>query len=581
MKIFSFCSRSLLALVAIQIVSSGSVFSHSSSFGHQHLLCRVYRTNTLVQPNSSSGFDILGAESSNSTFSPFDSLANDFYDVGLDFDTSYASLPDPAWVDSEHLDCAPIINGQQLDDLVPLDLPPSIVEEYVAQLDAGTWVVNLTYAYYDSSQGVIVWDPVHSQVEVVSDYEFSAPVAHGHVRRGGRQMKFEPFEVAKTGRVDVIMVLVETLDVRHPLDIDYVKKRLRRRTNNNFVRQTRECSMNKLHYKVKVLTVQLYATMSAFGTSRNELVKAAQSRLQLDQKVVSLTELADRVMFCLPPGTGSWVAFASLNHWRSVYNGNWCLSLSATMHELGHNLGLRHATEDGYAYGDATGYMAASYLYEIWPKRCYNGRQHFMLGWYEDRTLSYDPVRLPSTRMINLVAFVDYPRTSSSDYVVIELSQSLYLHYNRAKHFNRDTGEQRNAVTIHRSSPGGTDILSALWTGDVYRHRNFRRSGETLEIKACRAVQLGWNKDAMVLSIGLGDDSAHCSGDVSFPTAVAKPTPRPSKNPTQRPTRKPTPAPTRFPTAAPSPMAFSNQWKVSNPMLSMILQYLYGDPNDR
>ncbi len=32
---------------------------------------------------------------------------------------------------------------------------------------------------------------------------------------------------------------------------------------------------------------------------------------------------ADYVVYCLPPGTGDWVAYAYLNYWLSVYNGNY------------------------------------------------------------------------------------------------------------------------------------------------------------------------------------------------------------------------------------------------------------------
>ena len=45
-------------------------------------------------------------------------------------------------------------------------------------------------------------------------------------------------------------------------------------------------------------------------------------------------DVADHVLFCIPPGTGSWVANAVTGHWRSQYNDYWCMSLSAVMHEV-------------------------------------------------------------------------------------------------------------------------------------------------------------------------------------------------------------------------------------------------------
>jgi hypothetical protein len=56
---------------------------------------------------------------------------------------------------------------------------------------------------------------------------------------------------------------------------------------------------------------------------------------------------ADYVMYCLPSGTsGSWIAYAYVNSWMSVYNNQWCRYLSAQMHEVGHNC---KSSMDGFA----------------------------------------------------------------------------------------------------------------------------------------------------------------------------------------------------------------------------------------
>jgi hypothetical protein len=46
-------------------------------------------------------------------------------------------------------------------------------------------------------------------------------------------------------------------------------------------------------------------------------------------------ELADHILYCLPPGTMDGVAYAYINSWSSVYNDEWCNMLSSTMHEIG------------------------------------------------------------------------------------------------------------------------------------------------------------------------------------------------------------------------------------------------------
>ena len=60
----------------------------------------------------------------------------------------------------------------------------------------------------------------------------------------------------------------------------------------------------------------------------------------------------DLVMFCQPPGSGTWLAYAYINRWDSFYNDYWCQRASAQIHEIGHNLGLAHSGEVSIEYGD-------------------------------------------------------------------------------------------------------------------------------------------------------------------------------------------------------------------------------------
>jgi len=66
------------------------------------------------------------------------------------------------------------------------------------------------------------------------------------------------------------------------------------------------------------------------------------------------TELADHIMYCLPPGVMGG-AYAYLGHWLSVYNDASCNVLSTQAHEIGHNLRFYHSGEIGdnnEEYGD-------------------------------------------------------------------------------------------------------------------------------------------------------------------------------------------------------------------------------------
>ena len=69
---------------------------------------------------------------------------------------------------------------------------------------------------------------------------------------------------------------------------------------------------------------------------------AVTAKLNSEFDVSKPNQLADLVMYCLPPGTFSGVAYAYIDSWNSIYNDEWCSKLSAQMHEVGHNLNLGH-----------------------------------------------------------------------------------------------------------------------------------------------------------------------------------------------------------------------------------------------
>lgn len=62
------------------------------------------------------------------------------------------------------------------------------------------------------------------------------------------------------------------------------------------------------------------------GLIRDAAVDAATADLG------NLPSQFDHVMVCIPPGSGSWLAYAYINSWLSVYNDNWCLPVSGQMH---------------------------------------------------------------------------------------------------------------------------------------------------------------------------------------------------------------------------------------------------------
>lgn len=78
--------------------------------------------------------------------------------------------------------------------------------------------------------------------------------------------------------------------------------------------------------------------------------------------------LADFIMYCLPPGTMHPydIAYAWMNGYQSVYNDEVCSHVSAQMHEVGHNLNLAHSGHGNEDYGDQSG-LVCIHLVQLWP----------------------------------------------------------------------------------------------------------------------------------------------------------------------------------------------------------------------
>ncbi|KAI2503879.1 Gametolysin peptidase M11 [Fragilaria crotonensis] len=119
-------------------------------------------------------------------------------------------------------------------------------------------------------------------------------------------------------------------------------------------RQPPQCSYGQLQFEPTtsnalvgtdgVYTVTLPTTIIT-GAADNPIAWAAVDKATAE--LGTLTNFADHVMVCMPPGTsGGWIAYAYINHWLSVFNNQWCGYPSGLLHELGHNLNLAHSSED-------------------------------------------------------------------------------------------------------------------------------------------------------------------------------------------------------------------------------------------
>lgn len=280
----------------------------------------------------------------------------------------------------------------------------------------------------------------------------------------------------------------------------------------------------------------------------NAMINAANAKYGSLSTKISNGEL-DYVMLCVPPNTaGSWVAYAYINSYISVYNNQWCSMVSAQMHEIGHNLGLAHSGETS-SYDDQSGLMGYSYSSDDSPIMCFNAAKNWQLGWYPNGQRSISPLEASSESKSfvgYLIGLADYDLldTTSSDKVIIQITgytSDYYVSYNRKTGINSGTFEGGNQVLVHSRATGqgyATSIIVAkLSSGGTYA--------------------IGSGNDATTIKVNSINTSATPSfADVeivgsSTDAPVTPPTTAPVTPPTTAPVTPPTTAPVTPPTTAP------------------------------
>ena len=95
-----------------------------------------------------------------------------------------------------------------------------------------------------------------------------------------------------------------------------------------------QCSYNQLNFVPAsgtginggVTTVFVPSSTTDGDSVMNNDIAAA---LNAKFSVTSPNQIANHVMYCLPAGTMSGIAYANINHWRTVYSDNWCTYVSS------------------------------------------------------------------------------------------------------------------------------------------------------------------------------------------------------------------------------------------------------------
>jgi hypothetical protein len=319
------------------------------------------------------------------------------------------------------------------------------------------------------------------------------------------------------------------------------------------ISQYAEMSFGQLQFRpIDVFDIWLDANIATFESGM-DISTAVELAMVEQLGLETASDLADRVFFCIPPGIQKgFIAFTYGNYWRATFSDTWCHSLSATIHEVGHTFGLGHShlAAEGDNQ-DVSCYMSLGTGEKHSPRQSFNAHKGWQTDWYASRHLAFDPLAV-EIRLIQVSALVDFELASTSQPVIVNIADHLYMQYNRAKSFNSDTrGSPDRLVVVEAYESGNSGVVASLSSADgAFEITDYKGSGQSLIIDVCRE-EYGdkGTPDIMVVSIGFGESI--CSSLEEPPP----PRPRPSATPIRDPTLSPIHAPSHAPTAKPSVMA--------------------------
>lgn len=262
----------------------------------------------------------------------------------------------PKMYSEEKISCVPqlIANDGNIDDgyedydLFAVDLPSHITmtattsttaeaqalpPNYMAAMRRGQLFVSITNARVDRQQGAVITSQTsvftvleHQQSTSSSSSSSSSSTTIAH--RPGRRLQKAYTDAMGVRRYAIVRVSTSDRAPRHSV------AELRSAFVNSVAGtewQYAACSGGKLDFQLHdVYDVHLPGSVASYNNKGRDVRDAATHKLM---EQLGLTQHSfphvDNMLFCIPPGTGNWVANAGTGHWMSQFNDGWCTSLTA------------------------------------------------------------------------------------------------------------------------------------------------------------------------------------------------------------------------------------------------------------
>lgn len=192
---------------------------------------------------------------------------------------------------------------------------------------------------------------------------------------------------------------------------------------------------------------------------------ATQADTAVQQMGIDVSSYAS-VVYVLPQGSScGWAGVAYMNGRNSWIRGDYCARAQTYAHELGHNIGMHHAADPGWEYGDYSDPMSGvtSVVQTV------NAPHKVQMGWVPGQSLKAIGVGThtiaaldtnPSSTSLPLVATLVKPDTG----------EKYYLSYRTPIGYTARIGSgYLNRLNIHRFSGSGlTMFLGAYDVGQVF-----------------------------------------------------------------------------------------------------------------
>ena len=209
-------------------------------------------------------------------------------------------------------------------------------------------------------------------------------------------------------------------------------------------------------------------------------------------------------------GHTGWSGYGIINGYVTMYNDDWCTKTSIQMHEIGHNLGLRHSRENGSEYADTTGMMGHSYNDDDGPIMCFNTAKNWELGWYETKHLTINPLvqKFWEGKLIGYPNYKD-PNAPVDSSVIVKIeghNKNYFVGFNLRAGINRQNQEADawNKVIVHSvgTSVRDSELEAKLGVGETFEIPDFGGGTHSVLIQVIH-IDMGANPPIAKIDVSL------------------------------------------------------------------------------